>query len=72
MLNPADLIDMDEDQLALTGKLFLDAIVAGGMTEEAMPNLGALFQHAAQAAWAPKPLVAERRDNVITVNFRRS
>ena len=57
---------------------FLEAIVAQGMTPEAMPNLATMLHYAAQAAIEaspeialPAPRILERQDNVLTGNFRR-
>lgn len=79
IINSTDLASMDEDQAAIAGKLFLDAIVAQGMTPEAMPNLATMLHYAGQAAIEaspeiapPPPRVIERRDNIVTVNFRRA
>jgi hypothetical protein len=76
LIDPTALARMSDDELAETGDRFLEAIIAEGMTDAAMPALAMLLHQMSLSAsmWRPsRPersrVVSHRADNVLHVDF---
>jgi hypothetical protein len=75
-IDPTALARMSDADLAETGDRFLEAIIAEGMTDAAMPNLALLLHQMSLSAamWRPsRPersrVVSHRADNVVHLDF---